>query len=195
MEVTASFPAETVPEFIAYAKDNPGKINMATAGSGTSQHVAGELFKMMTGSNLLHVPYRGNAPALTDLIGGQVHVMFDPILSSIEHIRSGRLRALAVTSNTRVDALPGVPTVSDFVQGYEASSTYGIGAPRSTPADIIELLNAATNATLTDPRMRAQLADMGGTPLAGSPADFAKTIAEETDKWGKVVKASGAKPE
>jgi len=195
MEVTSSFPATTVPEFIAYAKDNPGKINMASSGIGTSQHVAGELFKMMTGTNLLHVPYRGIAPALTDLIGGQVDVMFDPILSSIEHIRSGRLRALAVTSLTRTDVLPDVPAVSDFVPGYEASSTYGIGAPRSTPADIIDILNAATNAILADPPMRARFTDMGGTVLAGGPADFAKIIAEETDKWGKVVKASGAKPE
>jgi tripartite-type tricarboxylate transporter receptor subunit TctC len=168
---------------------------MASAGTGTSQHVAGELFKMMTGVNLLHVPYRGNAPALTDLIGGQVHVMFDPILSSIEHIRSGRLRALAVTSVTRMDVLPGVPTVSDSIPGYEASSTYGIGAPKNTPADIIDILNAATNAILADPRMGARLADMGGTALPGLPADFAKIIAGETDKWGKVVRASGARPE
>jgi tripartite-type tricarboxylate transporter receptor subunit TctC len=195
MEVTPSFPAKTVPEFIAYAKDNPEKINMASAGTGTSQHVAGELFKMMAGVNLLHVPYRGNAPALTDLIGGQVHVMFDPILSSIEHIRAGRLRALAVTSVTRMDFLPGVPSVSDFIAGYEASSTYGIGAPKNTPADIIDILNAATNAILTNPRMGARLADMGGTALAASPADFGKIIAGETDKWGKVVRASGARPE
>jgi tripartite-type tricarboxylate transporter receptor subunit TctC len=195
MEVTPSFPAKTVPEFIAYAKDNPEKINMASAGTGTSQHVAGELFKMMAGVNLLHVPYRGNAPALTDLIGGQVHVMFDPILSSIEHIRAGRLRALAVTSVTRMDFLPGVPTVSDFIPGYEASSTYGIGAPKNTPADIIDILNAAINAILTDPRMGARLADMGGTALAALPADFAKIIVGETDKWGKVVRASGARPE
>jgi tripartite-type tricarboxylate transporter receptor subunit TctC len=195
MEVTPSFPAKDVPEFIAYARDNPGRINMASAGNGTSQHVAGELFKMMTGVNLLHVPYRGNAPALTDLIGGQVHVMFDPLLSSIEHIRSGRLRALAITSVTRMDVLPGVPTVNDFVPGYEASSTYGIGAPRDLPADVIDLLNAAINAILADPLIGARLADMGGTVLAGSPADFARIIAEETDKWGRVVKASGAKPE
>jgi tripartite-type tricarboxylate transporter receptor subunit TctC len=195
MEVTPSFPAKTVPEFIAYAKDNPGKINMASSGIGTSQHVAGELFKMLTGTDLLHVPYRGIAPALTDLIGGQVQVMFDPILSSIEHIRSGRLHALAVTSLTRMDVLPGVPTVSDFVPGYEASSTYGIGAPKNTPAEIIDLVNAATNTILAVPQMRARLADMGGTVLSGSPADFARIIAQETDKWGKVVKASGAKLE
>jgi tripartite-type tricarboxylate transporter receptor subunit TctC len=195
MEVTPSFPAKTVPAFIAYAKDSPGKINMASAGTGTSQHVAGELFKMMAGVNLLHVPYRGSAPALTDLIGGQVQVMFDAILSSIEHIRSSKLRALAVTSLTRMDVLPGVPSVSDFVPGYEASSTYGIGAPRNTPADIIDILSAATNAILTDPQTKARFADMGGTALAGSPAAFAKILAEETGKWGKVVKASGAKPE
>jgi len=195
MEVTSSFPAKTVPEFIGYAKDNPGKINMASAGAGTSQHVSGELFKMMTGTNLQHVPYRGNAPALTDLIGGQVHVMFDPILSSIEHIRSGRLRALAVTSVTRMEVLPGVSTVNDFVSGYEASSVYGLGAPKNTPTEIIGVLNAATNAILADPQMRARLADMGGTALAGSPADFANIIAAETDKWGKVVRASGVKPE
>jgi tripartite-type tricarboxylate transporter receptor subunit TctC len=195
MEVTPSFPAKTVPEFIAYAKDNPGKINMASSGIGTSQHVAGDLFKMMTGTDLLHVPYRGIAPALTDLIGGLVQVMFDPILSSIEHIRSGRLRALAVTSATRMDVLPGVPTVSDFVPGYEASSAYGIGAPRDTPADVIKILNATTNAILADPQIRSRFADMGGAVLAGSPADFARIIAEETDKWGKVVKASGAKAE
>ena len=168
---------------------------MASAGAGTSQHVSGELFKMMTGTNLQHVPYRGNAPALTDLIGGQVHVMFDPILSSIEHIRSGRLRALAVTSVTRMEVLPGVSTVNDFVSGYEASSVYGLGAPKNTPTEIIGVLNAATNAILADPQMRARLADMGGTALAGSPADFANIIAAETDKWGKVVRASGVKPE
>jgi tripartite-type tricarboxylate transporter receptor subunit TctC len=195
MEVTSSFPAKSVPEFIAYAKDNPGKVNMASSGFGTSQHVAGELFKMMTGTDLLHVPYRGIAPALTDLIGGQVQVMFDPILSSIEHIRSGRLRALAVTSLTRTEVLPDIPTVSDFVPGYEASSTYGLGAPKNTPADVVELLNAHTNMILADPEMRSRLADMGGAVLAGSPADFAKILAEETDKWGRVIRASGAKAE
>jgi tripartite-type tricarboxylate transporter receptor subunit TctC len=195
MEVTASFPAKTVPEFITYAKDNPGKINMASSGIGTSQHVAGELFKMMTGTNLLHVPYRGIAPALIDLIAGHVQVMFDPILSSIEHIRAGKLRALAVTSFARMEVLPGIPPVSDFVPGFEASSAYGIGAPRNTPADVIEILNSAINAILAESQMKARLADMGGTVLAGSPADFGKIIAEETDKWGKVVKVSGAKAE
>jgi tripartite-type tricarboxylate transporter receptor subunit TctC len=195
MEVTALFPAKTVPEFIAYAKENPGKINMASSGIGTSQHVAGELFKMMSGTNLLHVPYRGIAPALIDLVAGHVQVMFDPILSSIEHIRAGKLRALAVTSLTRMDVLPSIPTVSDFVPGFEASSAYGLGAPRNTPADVIEILNAATNAMLAETQMRARLADMGGTVLAGSPADFAKILADETVKWGKVVKASGARAE
>jgi len=195
MEVTPSFPAKSVPEFIAYAKNNPGKINMASAGIGTSQHIAGELFKMLTGTNLLHVPYRGIAPALVDLISGQVDVMFDPVLSSIEHIRSSRLRALAVTSATRMDVLPGIPTVGEFIPGFEASSAYGLGAPRNTPPDVINVLNAATNAILADPAMRARLADMGGTLMVGSPADFANMIANETEKWGKVVKASGAKPE
>jgi tripartite-type tricarboxylate transporter receptor subunit TctC len=195
MEVTSSFPAKTVPEFIAYAKDNPGKINMASSGIGTSQHVAGELFKMMTGTDLLHVPYRGIAPALVDLIAGHVQVMFDPILSSIEHIRSGRLRALAVTSLTRMDVLPGVPTVSEFVPGYEASSAYGFGAPRNTPTGLIEILNSATNAILADPQINSRFTGMGGAVLTGSPADFARIIAEETDKWGRVVKASGAKAE
>src|SRR5215831_18309519 len=195
MEVTPSFPAKSVPEFIAYAKNNPGKINMASAGIGTSQHIAGELFKMLTGTNLLHVPYRGIAPALVDLISGQVDVMFDPVLSSIEQIRLGRLRALAVTSGTRMDVLPGIPTVGEFIPGFEASSAYGLGAPRNTPPDTINVLNAATNAILADPSMRARLADMGGTLMVGSAADFAKIIADETEKWGKVVKASGAKPE
>ena len=195
MEVTPSFPAKSVPEFIAYAKNNPGKINMASAGIGTSQHIAGELFKMLTGTNLLHVPYRGIAPALVDLISGQVDVMFDPVLSSIEHIRASRLRALAVTSGTRMDVLPGIPTVGEFIPGFEASSAYGLGAPRNTPPDVINVLNAATNAILADPAMRARLADMGGTLMVGSPADFANMIANETEKWGKVVKTSGAKPE
>jgi tripartite-type tricarboxylate transporter receptor subunit TctC len=194
MEVTPGFPARNVPEFIAYAKDNPGKINMASSGVATSQHVAGELFKMMTATDLLHVPYRGNAPALTDLMGGQVHVMFDPILSSIEHIRAGRLRALAVTSLTRMDILPGIPTVDDFVPGYEANSAYGIGAPRNTPTAVIETLNAAINAVLVEPGSIARLIDLGGTPMGGSPADFTRVIAEETAKWSKVVKASGVKP-
>jgi tripartite-type tricarboxylate transporter receptor subunit TctC len=195
MEVTPSFPAKTVPEFIAYAKAHPGKINMASSGIGTSQHVAGELFKMMAGVDMLHVPYRGNAPALTDLIAGQVHVMFDPVVSSIEHIRSGSLRPLAITATKPIDLLPDVAPVADFVPGYEASSMYGLGAPRNTPADIVARLNAEINAALADPRMKARVTDMGGATLASSPAGFAAIVAAEVDKWGKVVKFSGAKPD
>jgi tripartite-type tricarboxylate transporter receptor subunit TctC len=195
MVVNPSFPAKTVPEFIAYAKANPGKINMASAGNGTSIHVSGELFKMMTGVNMVHVPYRGGPPALTDLIGGQVQVMFDNITTSIEYIRAGKLRPLAVTTATRWEGLPDVPTVSDFVPGYEASSWSGIGVPRNTPAEIIDKLNKEINAALADARMKTRLADLGGTVLPGSPADFGKFIAEETEKWAKVVKFSGAKPD
>jgi tripartite-type tricarboxylate transporter receptor subunit TctC len=195
LEVHPSVPAKTVLEFIAYAKANPGKLNMSSAGIGTSQHVTGELFKMMTGVNLQHVPYRGNAPALTDLVAGQVQVMFDPILSSIEHIRSGRLRALAVTSAVRSDVLPDIPTIGEFVAGYEASSTYGVGAPKNTPVAIVDRLNTEINAALADSRMRARLVDMGGTALPSSPAEFAKLIVDETEKWGKVVKFAGMKPE
>jgi tripartite-type tricarboxylate transporter receptor subunit TctC len=193
MEVTPSLPVTTLPDFVAYAKARPGTINMASSGIGTSQHMAGELFKIMTGVDLLHVPYRGIAPALTDLIAGHVHVMFDPILSSIEHIRAGRLRPLALTSLSRMGILDGVPTVSEFVPGYEASSAYGIGAPRGTPGNIVELLNGEIGAILGDPRTRQRLVDMGGSLLTGSPTEFAKLLAEETDKWGRVVKASGAK--
>ena len=167
MVVNPSVPAKTVPEFIAYAKANPGKINMASAGNGTAAHVAGELFKMMTGVNMVHVPYRGAAPALTDLLGGQVQVMFDTMPASIEYIRAGKLRALAVTTATRSEALPDVPTVGEFVPGYEASAWYGIGAPRNTPAEIIDKLNKEINAGLADPKMKARLADLGGTVLAG----------------------------
>jgi len=195
MEVNASFPAQTVPEFIAYAKAHAGKVNMASAGIGSGPHVAGELFKMMAGVNMLHVPYRGSAPALTDLIGGQVQVYFDGIPSSIEHIRAGRLRALAVTTVLRSDALPSVPTVGDFLPAYEASLWFGVGAPKATPIDIIEKLNNEINAALVDPRFKARLADLGGTVLSGSPADFGKHIVEETEKWAKVVKFSGAKAE
>ncbi len=166
MVVHPSVPAKTVPEFIAYAKANPGKLNMASAGNGTTQHVAGELFKMMTGVDMVHVPYRGAAPALTDLLGGQVQVYFGPMPPSIEHIRSGKLRALAVTTATRSEALPDIPTVSDFVPGYEASRWYGIGAPKNTPAEIIDKLNKEINAALADPKMKARLADLGGTVLA-----------------------------
>jgi tripartite-type tricarboxylate transporter receptor subunit TctC len=195
LEVNPSVPAKTVPEFIAYAKTNPGKINMASGGVGSSQHVAGELFKMMTGADLMHVPYRGVAPALTDLLGGQVQVLFDTVPASIAHIRAGKLRALAVTTATRSQALPDVPTVGDFVPGYEASSIHGIGAPRSTSAEIIDLLNKEVNAALADPKFEARIADLGGIVRAGSPADFGKIIAEETEKWAKVVKFSGARAE
>ena len=195
MVVNPSFPAKTVPEFIAYAKSNPGAINFASGGTGFATHVAGELFKAMTGVNMVHVPYRGQAPALTDLLGGQVQVMFDPVVSSIAHIRAGKLRPLAVTMSTRTEALPDVPTVGDFVAGYEASVWFGFGAPKNTPAQIVDTLNKEINAALADPQMKARLADLGGTPLAGSPADFGRLIAEETEKWGKVVKFSGARPD
>ena len=195
MVVNPSVPAKTVPEFIAYAKANPGKINMASAGIGTAPHVSGELFKMMTGVDMVHVPYRGGAPALTDLLGGQVQVMFATMPASIEYIRAGKLRALAVTTATRSEALPDIPTVGEFVPGYEASAWYGIGAPKNTPAEIIDKLNKEINAGLADPKMKARLADLGGTVLAGSPADFGKLIADETEKWAKVIKFAGIKPE
>jgi len=190
-----SVPARTVPEFIAYAKANPGKISMASSGIGGASHLAGELFKMMTGVNLVHIPYRGNGPALTDLLGGQVEVMFVSTPSSIEYIRSGKLRALAVTTATRFPMLPEIPTVDEFVPDYEASSWYGVGAPRGTPAAVIAKLNQEINAALSDPRIQARLADLGGIPVGGSPADFGKLIADETEKWAKVVKLSGAKAE
>jgi tripartite-type tricarboxylate transporter receptor subunit TctC len=193
--VHSSFPAKTVPEFIAYAKANPGKINMASPGNGTAPHVSGELFKMMTGIDMVHVPYRGGTPALTDLLGGQVQVMFGVLPSSIEHIRAGRLRALAVTTATRSEVLPDIPTVGEFVPGYEASAVYGLGAPKDTPAEIVDKLNTEINTALIDPKIRARLADLGGAPLAGSPGDFGKLIAKETEKWAKVVKFSGAKPD
>jgi tripartite-type tricarboxylate transporter receptor subunit TctC len=195
MEVSPSFPARTVPEFIAYAKANPGKINMASGGTGNSTHVTGELFKMMAGVNLLHVPYRGSPPALTDLIGGRVQVMFDVLSSSVEHIRSGRLRALAVTTAMRSEALPDVPTLGEFVPGYEASALAGVGAPKGTPAEIIEKLNSEINAGLADPKMKSRFADLGLTPLSLSAADFAKLVADETEKWGKVVKFANIRPE
>ena len=196
MMVNPSVPAKTVPEFIAYAKANPGKINMASPGIATPGHVAGELFKMMTGIEMVHVPYRGgSAPALTDLIGGQVQVMFLSPAASIEYIRSGRLRALAVTTTTRWEGLPDIPTVGEFVPGYETSIVLGVGVPKATPVEIIDKLNREINAALADPKIKARLAVLGGTPLAGSPADFAKLIAEETEKWGKVIKSAGIKPE
>ena len=194
MEVNPSVPVKTVPEFIAYAKANPGKINMASSGIGGGHHLAGELFKMMTGVQMVHVPYRGAAPALTDLMAGQVQVMFDNMVSSIEFIRSGKLRALAVTAATRSVVLPDIPTVGDFVSGYEASGHQGIGAPRNTPIDIIDKLNKEINAGLVDPKLKARLADLGGTVLVGSPADYAKLIASEVEKWGKVVRAGNIKP-
>jgi tripartite-type tricarboxylate transporter receptor subunit TctC len=193
MGVNPSVPAKTVPEFIAYAKANPGKLNMASPGNGTSVHLAGELFKMLAGVNMPHVPYRGDAPALTDLLGGQVHVMFGVLTGSIEHIKAGKLRALAVTTAIRTEALPDIPTVGDFVPGYEASAWFGVGAPKSTPAEIVGKLNKEINAALADPGLKARLADLGGKVIAGSPADFRKLIVEETEKWAKVVKFSGAK--
>jgi tripartite-type tricarboxylate transporter receptor subunit TctC len=182
MVVNLSVPAKTIPEFITYAKANPGKINMASSGNGTSVHASGELFKMMTGTNMVHVPYRGAGPAVTDMLGGQVQVMFATMPSAIEYIRTGKLRALGVTTTTRSAALPDIPTVGDFVPGYEASSVFGVGVPKNTPADIIERLNREFNAGLADPKMKARPADLGGTPLAGSPADFDKLLAEETEK-------------
>src|SRR5262249_22109242 len=193
MVVNPSVPAKTVPEFIAYAKDNPGKLNMASSGIGTSVHVAGEQFKMMTSINMLHVPYRGAAPAITDLIGGRVQVMFATLPSSIEYIKAGHLRALAVTTARQTPALPDLPIVADVLPGYEASAVYGVGAPRNTPVEIVDKLNKEINAGLADPNMKARLADLGGTVLAGSPAEFGKLIAEETEKWGKVIRAANIK--
>jgi tripartite-type tricarboxylate transporter receptor subunit TctC len=195
MVVNASVPAKTVPEFIAYARANPGKINMASTGNGTVPHVSGELFNMMAGVNMVHVQYRGAPPALTDLLGGQVQVYFASTTVSIEHIRAGRLRALAVTTAKRLEALPDIPTVGDFLPGYESTLWFGVGAPKNTPAEIIDKLNREINAGLADPKIKARVADMGGTALTGSPADFGKLLAEEIEKWAKVVKFSGAKPD
>jgi len=195
MVVHPSVSARTVPEFIAHAKANAGKLNMASAGNGTTPHLAGELFKMLTGVDMVHVPYRGGGPALTDLLGGQVQVYFGPMPPSIEHIRSGKLRALGVTSARRSQALPDIPSVSDFVPGYEASQWYGIGVPKNTPSEIIDKLNKEINAGLGDLKMKARLADLGGTPLVGSPADFSRLIAEDTEKWAKVIKFAGIKLE
>ena len=195
MEVNPAVPARSVAEFIAYAKKSPGKVNMASSGNGTSIHVSGELFKMMTGVDMLHVPYRGSAPALTDLMGGQVQVLFDNMPSSVEYIKAGKLRPLAVTTAKRSDALPDVPTVAETVPGYEASAWFGLGAPKGTPAEIVDKLNAAVNAGLADPKLKARLVDLGGTMLIGPPADFGKLIGEETEKWAKVVKFSGARPD
>jgi tripartite-type tricarboxylate transporter receptor subunit TctC len=193
IEVNPSIPVKTVPEFIAYAKANPGTVNYASTGNGTTNHITGELFKMMTGINMVHVPYRGSAPALTDLLGGQVQVMFDNLLSSIEYVRTGKLRALAVTTATRAPALPDIPTVGDFVPGLEASIWQGVGVPKNTPPEIVERLNKEINAALADPKMKARLAELGGTALSLSPSEFGKLIADETEKWSKVIKLLGVR--
>ncbi|HEV8110697.1 MAG TPA: tripartite tricarboxylate transporter substrate binding protein [Burkholderiales bacterium] len=194
MTVNAAFPARTVPEFIAYAKANPGKVNQGSSGNGTTQHLAGALFKSMTGTDFLHVPYKGAAQAITDLLNAQVQVLFEPLPPSIQHIKSGKLRALAVTTASRSGALPEVPALAEFLAGYEASGWNGVCAPRNTPVEIIGKLNNAINAGLADPKLKARLADLGAAPLAGSAADFGKLIAEETDKWGKVIRAGNIKP-
>jgi len=193
MVVNPSIPSKTLPEFIAYAKANPGKINMASPGSGSTPHVAGELFKVMTGTNLVHVPYRSVAAVMTDLLSGQVQLYFGTTASSLEYVRAGKLRALAVTIERRLDALPDIPAVAEFVPGYEASAWFGVGAPRNTPVEIIDKLNKEINAGVADPKMKARLTDLGGIALRGSPSDFGKLTVEETEKWGKVVKLSGAK--
>ena len=190
-----SFPAKTVPEFIAYAQANPGKINFASPGIGTTIHMSGELFKMMAGVNMVHVPYRGTAAALTDLISGQVQAIFDNVATSIEHIKAGKLRPLAVTTVARSELLPNIPTVGDFLPGYEASAVPGVGVPKNTSAEIIDKLNKEINSGFADPKIKARLAELGGAVLPGSPADFGKLIAEETEKWGRVVKFAGLKPE
>jgi tripartite-type tricarboxylate transporter receptor subunit TctC len=195
MEVHPSVPVKTVPEFLAYAKARPGKINMASAGNGSSSHIAGELFKMMTGIDMVHVPYRGAAPAITDLLGGQVDIYFGTLSGSAEYVRSGRLRALAVTTSTRSDVLPDVPTIDEYIPGYEASSWCGLGAPRNTPTVVLEKLNEVVNEGLKDPRLKARLADLGGSELPGPPQDFGKLVSDETDKWAKIVKFANLKPE
>jgi tripartite-type tricarboxylate transporter receptor subunit TctC len=195
MEVTRNFPAKSVPEFIAYAKKNPGKVNMASSGSGTSVHLSGELFKAMSGIDMHHIPYKGAGPALVDLIGGQVHVMYDNMPSSIAHIKAGELRALAVTTLRRSPQLPDVPTVAETLPGYEASAWFGMGVPKGTPADIVAKLNREVNAALADPGMKQRFAELGGDPISGTPADFWKLHAAETEKWAKVVKFAGAKVE
>jgi len=195
LEINPMVPVDSVPAFLAYAKANPGRLNMASAGNGTIQHVAGEMFKMMTGVSLQHVPYRGQAPALTDLIGGQVQVMFDSMPASIEHIRAGKVRALAVTTTARSDVLPQLPTVREFVPGFEASAWYGVAMPANTPPGSIDKINEEINAAFADPRIKGQLLDLGGTILAGSAADFAKLIVDETEKWGKVIRAANIKAE
>jgi tripartite-type tricarboxylate transporter receptor subunit TctC len=195
MGVHPAVSARTVPEFIAYAKANPDKVNMGSAGSGSSGHISGELFKLMTGVRMVHVPYRGAAPALTDLIAGRVQVLFNAVASSIEYIKADKLRVLAVTTAVRSEALPDIPTVAEFVPGYESSNWWGIGAPKGTPAVIVDKLNAEINAALADPKIKPRLADLGGMALAGSPADFGRLIADETEKWGKVIRSANIKPE
>ena len=195
LDVNLSVPAKTIPEFIAYAKANPGKINMASNGSGSTPHVTGELFKMMAGVHMVHVPYRSAGAALTDVISGQVQVYFGTTASSIEHIKAGKIRALGVTTTTRSEALPDVPTIAEFVPGYEASAWYGVGAPKNTPTGIVDKLNKEINDALADHRIRARLADLGGTPIPMTPADFGKLIADETEKWGKVIRTANIKPE
>jgi len=193
MVVNPSFPPKTLPEFIAYAKANPGKINMASPGIGSVPHVNGELFKVMTGINMVHVPYRSAAAVMADLLSGQVQLYFGTTASSLEYVRAGKLRALAVTIERRLDALPDIPAVAEFVPGYEASGWFGVGAPKPTPVEIIDRLNKEINAGVADPKMKVQLTDLGGVALRGSPSDFGKLIVEETEKWGEVVKLSGAK--
>ncbi|MEI7873039.1 MAG: tripartite tricarboxylate transporter substrate binding protein [Alphaproteobacteria bacterium] len=193
--VNPSVPANTLPEFMAYAKANPGKINYGSAGQGTPQNIACELFKMMTGLNLVHVPYKGGAPAVVDLIAGHVQVIFAPISESIQQIKAGKLRALAVTTTARLEVLPDVPPIADFVPGYEASGFAGIGVPRGTPVEIIDLLNKQLNAALVDPKVKSRIVDLGGTPVGGTPAEFGKILAEATEKWGKVIKAAGIRAE
>jgi tripartite-type tricarboxylate transporter receptor subunit TctC len=195
MVVSPSFLAKTASEFIAHAKANPGRVNFASGGNGTAGHLSGELLKMMAGVNMVHVPYRGEAPALTDMLGGQVQVMFATIPASIEHIRAGKLRALAVTTAARSEVLPEIPTMGEILPGYEASGWQGVGAPKNTPTEIITKLNSEINAAFADPKIKARLADLGGKALVNSPADFAKLIAEETEKWGKVIRAANIKPE
>ncbi len=192
MEVNPDVPAKTVAEFIAYAKANPGKVNMASSGNGTSVHLSGELFMAMTGVKMTHVPYRGSNPALIDMLSGQVQVLFDNLPSSIAHIKAGKLRALAVTTEVRSSALPDVPVLTDTVKGYEASAWFGMGAPKGTPPEVIAILNRTINAALADPKMKAKLDELGGSPMAGTPEDFGKIIAAETEKWKKVVEFSGA---
>ncbi len=193
--VNPSLPIKTIPELIAYAKANPGKLNMASSGNGSTIHMSGELFKMLTDINMVHVPYRGGAPALTDLIAGQVHVMFDNVPTSAEHVKAGKLRGLAVTSTARSEVLPDLPTVADFLPGYEASAWYGLGVPKNTPDEVIDKVNKGMNAVLADPKSQARFAELGASLLPGSPAEFGKLVADETEKWGKVVKFAGVKPD